>query len=266
MMHRVFSHTGVRWITLGWAAFIGENLVLSHNRDAIIEQFGRSVYFNTYGTLSTAASASIVYGYWRHGRRQGPLLPTIKSKLAAHTASKKLVATACRIRSTPVAVASAAILQFIGLGLLSQLMPRVQIPFEYSYVTKHEMSQTESESTKNQPSLLVPPKAENGQTSATLMTKQWIFRCPFDFSKNEESSNVSDGDDELYTGVYRITRHPGLWGLGLFGLGSAFLRPFITEILFFSLPALFALIGGAHQVCQKCFVFRCTNKCSNWLG
>lgn len=251
-MHRVFSHTGVRWITLGWAAFIGENLVLSHNRDAIIEQFGRSVYFNTYGTLSTAATVSIMYGYWRHGKRQGPLLPTIKSKLAAHTASKKLVATACRIRSTPVAVASAAILQFIGLGLLSQLMPSVQIPFEYRCVTKHEISKTES--TKNQPSLL----AENGQSSVTL-TKQWIFRCPFDFSKNEESSKMSDGDDELYTGVYRITRHPGLWGLSLFGLGSAFLRPFITEILFFSLPALFALIGGAHQVCQKCFVFRCTN-------
>jgi hypothetical protein len=67
-------------------------------------------------------------------------------------------------------------------------------------------------------------------------------------AKTGSEGALNDNDDELYVGVYRITRHPGLWGLGLFGLGAAVLSPFIAEIVFFAMPCAFALIGGAHQV------------------
>ena len=80
-----------------------------------------------------------------------------------------------------------------------------------------------------------------------------VVRCPFDFSSSsssKEANNHDNLDEELYTGVHRVTRHPGLWGLGLLGLGSAVLTPFIAEALFLSMPCLFALIGGAHQVCS----------------
>ena len=35
--------------------------------------------------------------------------------------------------------------------------------------------------------------------------------------------------------------------MGLFGLGAALATPFATEVAMFSMPALFALIGTAHQ-------------------
>jgi uncharacterized membrane protein len=54
---------------------------------------------------------------------------------------------------------------------------------------------------------------------------------------------VADG---IY-GVQRVSRHANFWSLGLLGLGSALATPFAPEIIFFSMPAVFAGIGGAHQ-------------------
>ena len=45
----------------------------------------------------------------------------------------------------------------------------------------------------------------------------------------------------------RVTRHVNLWSLGLLGLGTALATPFATEFILFSMPSVFALIGGAHQ-------------------
>jgi uncharacterized membrane protein len=52
--------------------------------------------------------------------------------------------------------------------------------------------------------------------------------------------------DGIY-GTKRITRHDNFWSLGLLGLGTALGTPFATEVIMFSMPALFALVGGAHQ-------------------
>jgi hypothetical protein len=67
-MQALLRDKGVRWIGAGWTAFLAENLILSHNRDAIIDKVGDKNYHRLYNTLSTCACASILYGYIRHGK------------------------------------------------------------------------------------------------------------------------------------------------------------------------------------------------------
>lgn len=64
----------MRWIGLGWSAFVFENLVLSHNRTFIIENYTEKYYHLTYNILSSTACLSIGYGYMFHGRKKGPVL------------------------------------------------------------------------------------------------------------------------------------------------------------------------------------------------
>ena len=221
-------HKGVKWITLGWAGFITENLVLSHNRDWIIEEFGQGTYFNAYGTLSTLATGSIFFGYLRHGRRQGPVFASVKQNIR-NVSSANVASVARKLRGTPARVIIGGGLQLIGLAIMSQLAPKLQVPVTVESDTPDLPSGTEG-----------PIRQPTVKSQGTRV----VMRCPFDFAKDD-----SDNEEELYTGVHRITRHPGLWGLGLCGLGAAVLTPFIAEAVFFSMPCLFALIGGAHQVC-----------------
>ena len=54
-------------------------------------------------------------------------------------------------------------------------------------------------------------------------------RCPFDFSDKHSANGITNGGnvgwDGQVHGLDRITRHPGLWSIGLMGLGQAFLSP-----------------------------------------
>jgi len=50
---------GVRWVAVGWTGFITENLLLSENRQAIIEAIGDREYHLIYSSLSTIACSSI---------------------------------------------------------------------------------------------------------------------------------------------------------------------------------------------------------------
>lgn len=61
--------------------------------------------------------------------------------------------------------------------------------------------------------------------------------CPFSFGPKSDDIK----------GVQRITRHPDLMSLGLFGLGSACATVRLTEFFFGSFFFLFSLIGGAHM-------------------
>jgi len=72
----LLNHAGVRWICGGWSFFIAENLVITENREWIIDGMGEQKYHWMFNTLSTAACASIFYGYVKYGRRQGPLFWT----------------------------------------------------------------------------------------------------------------------------------------------------------------------------------------------
>jgi hypothetical protein len=107
-MARLFSSTGVKWIAGGWTAFILENVVLSHNREWIISEYGKDKYHMTYNTLSTAACSSIIYGYLKHGRGKGP-------RMGSH--------------GIPGVVAS-FILQGVGFAIISQQAPKLQNPFQ----------------------------------------------------------------------------------------------------------------------------------------
>jgi uncharacterized membrane protein len=106
-MSSIWAHKGVRWIALGWSAFIAENAILSENRQLVIDRLGDKEYHWLYNTLSTAACSSIAYGYFRHGRRQGPLL----------------------WRTAGAGMQLAALsLQALGLIGMSQFAPKLQLP------------------------------------------------------------------------------------------------------------------------------------------
>ena len=58
-MSSAIRHKGVQLIVGGWTFFIGENLLLSENRDYLVEELGEKTYRNIYGCLSTLACGSV---------------------------------------------------------------------------------------------------------------------------------------------------------------------------------------------------------------
>lgn len=103
------SHRAVRCIGLGWIGFVGENLVLSENREKIIEVAGERNYHLGYSTLSTCACGLIGYGYW-HGRRLGPRI------LLQAGLSRRFGALCC---------------QGLGLAGVSQSFPTLRSPADF---------------------------------------------------------------------------------------------------------------------------------------
>lgn len=199
-MSAIMQHQGVRWITFGWSAFIAENLVMSHNRQWIISEFGDDKYHMAYNCLSTAACSSIAYGYLRHGRHQGPKLYN---------------------KGGPLTKLAGFTLQSIGLIGFSQLGPKLQIPL-----------------TTADPVVQATPVPGGSQASVPAAAPKMKARCPIDFSP---SDLPPDG------GLKRVSRHPTFWALGFVGLGAALATPFATHVAMFTMPTVFALIGGAHQ-------------------
>lgn len=204
------SHKGVRLIAGGWTFFIAENLVLSENREALVEHLSESGYRNLYGTLSTIATGSIAIGYLRFGRGLGPAIwnPGIAAQAGAFA------------------------LQTAGLIGFSQLAPAVQLPFAVApnsppFDAPHEHPTVGANAAKSSQSAAKP-----------LGLKA---RCPIDFdhSRKQEGKEVA--------GMKRITRHPVLWSMALCGLGSAAGTVLATEVCFGVFPAIMAVIGGAHQ-------------------
>jgi uncharacterized membrane protein len=52
-------------------------------------------------------------------------------------------------------------------------------------------------------------------------------------------------------GILRITRHPLLMGLGLWGMAHTLVNGFLADVVFFGGFPLFALFGAAHQDARK---------------
>lgn len=118
----------------------------------------------------------------------------------------------------------------LGLGMMSQMPPKLQIPVEY----RGGPGVGES---------AVQPNAINTDANNTSFGEQsagWKVRCPFDFTDNKNP------DLNSVAGLERISRHPGLWSFAFLGLGQAFLTPSLPQQVWFAMPALVALIGGAH--------------------
>jgi uncharacterized membrane protein len=211
----VLRHPGVRWIGLGWTAFIAENIILSENRQWIISEFGNSTYHGAYNCLSTAATGSIVYGFFKHARGgQGPRL---------------------RASPTPPLLRAAALgLQAVGLIGFSQLAPELQIPYAPQL---RASSPGTAGSRERGPAAPRRDDVGSGKVEPGMV---WAARCPFDFSPKDVP------EDGVY-GTKRVTRHPALWSLGLAGLGAALATPFAPSFVMFVFPSVFALVGGAHQ-------------------
>jgi hypothetical protein len=161
MISELFKSKGVRWISAGWTAFILENLVLSHNREDIISNFGADRYHLVYNTLSTAACGSIAWGYFKHGRKTGPVL-------AGRPKTVLLVGFA---------------LQTLGLIGVSQLIPKLQVPV---YLTNEEAPPKASQ-VQNDPT---PSPKSPGLFSVKV-------RCPMDFRSNDMPADAVYGMDRV---------------------------------------------------------------------
>jgi hypothetical protein len=145
-----FRNKGVRLVTIGWIGFISENLILSHNREYIINYYGDGNYHIAYNILSTMACSSIAYGFFKYGKL-GPALPK---------------------RNLIFQVAGFGI-QAIGLIGLSQLAPKVQIPVGFG-PSVIESSPTTDSSTK--------------ESSQLSVERKLYVRCPLDFRAGKKDS------------------------------------------------------------------------------
>ena len=145
-------------------------------------------------------------------------------------------------RPAPAALAASFALQALALGMVSQSAPKFQIPVQLV----NESSSGAAADAKNNTATTTQVKAAPAPAAGG---SQWKVRCPFDFSDSKSQTGVPKGTrqqaDQL-AGLDRITRHPGLWSFGLLGLGNALLVPSIPTRIWLSMPAMVALIGGAH--------------------
>ena len=158
MFQQALHSKAVRWIGLGWSAFIAENVILSHNREWIIQNYGDDNYHNLYNTLSTAACGSIAWGYLKHGRGKGPMLPG-KSKAM---------------------LLAGSLVQIVGLIGLSQIPPKLQIPVTFGPKTGVTALQNTLPSDNN-----VASTVSNAQNAAKVQ-----IRCPMDFKAKGEPTLV----------------------------------------------------------------------------
>ena len=173
---------GSKWIAAGWIGFITENLVLSENRQYIIDNYGKDKYMAAYSSLSALSCGSIGYGLLRYGIGQSPF---------------------ARSRSA-VAYAAGLVLQTTGAVLLSQTLPPFQIPVE---LTGGTSSSSSSSSGSGAAGPISPPK--EGMSFA--------LRCPIDFehSRNEKSrkQGSEEGTSAWKTTTPSMSRHanPSAW-------------------------------------------------------
>jgi uncharacterized membrane protein len=172
-----FAHNGVRWILGGWTGFLAEkyasslfmlnfithliiclfilllySLVLSHNRDEIIERFGADRYHFLYNSLSSITTLSIAYGYFRYGRGAGPVVAGFEN-----------VAPALRQFSSFA-------LQALGLIGFSQMAPKLQIPV----IMKSSAPQSEF----------------SAASSVVSSSARFQSRCPIDFASAKRPAGV----------------------------------------------------------------------------
>jgi len=208
MIHFAIRNSqSLKWAVGGWSFFIAENFVLSENRTWIIEKYGDDAYHYVYGTLSTAACASIGYGYNYKIKNAGPFAWAKNSPIPPGAKVLSFAALS------------------LGLGIASQTCPKLQIPLHYVRET---------------PGIREGSITSAGATISNSDSK-WKVQCPFDFTDGRSQT----GTYELH-GLERISRHPGLWSFGLIGLGGGLLSASLPTTLWMSMPLMVALVGGSH--------------------
>lgn len=211
LLKTTLSTPSLKWALGGWSFFILENYLLSENRSTLIRHTSDDTYHIAYGALSTCAMTSVLYGYFYKVKDAAPFLWRVGS----------VVPLGARLGSW--------ICLSLGLGMVSQMPPKLQIPIHFS----GEATAVADEQTG---------QTTNSTTNVPLNNPQkggWKVRCPFDFTDNKSPTS------EVH-GLERITRHPGLWSFGLLGLGNALLVPSLPQRVWLSMPLMVALVGGSH--------------------
>ena len=230
LVQQAIKTTSFNWAVGGWSFFIAENLFLSENRAFIIDAIGDDNYHYLYGLISTAACGSIGYAYLYKVRNAAPLSWSIGG-------------------TVPPAMRGASfIFLAVGLGIISQVPPKLQISIIYasegSATAQKLLAEKATEIQTTGPAAVPSPATPDGEPTLRV----WKVRCPFDFtdSKSKISTDKMEYDQTNVQGLDRISRHPGLWSMGLIGLGQACLSPSIPQRAWLSMPILVAVIGGWH--------------------
>jgi hypothetical protein len=163
--------------------------------------------------------SSVFYGYFRKVKDAPPLL-----------------------FKGPAAPVGAKVMSFVclslGFGFLSQIPPKLQFPVHFVTGNNGNKNGLDENSTIATSAAASPVQSFDNDGGG--VGGGWKVRCPFDFTDSKHDTNSP------VHGLERITRHPGLWSFGLIGLGNAFLVPSLPQRVFFAMPSMVALIGGAH--------------------
>lgn len=215
---QLLSSKPIQWAAGGWSLFLAENFILSENRTYIISSIGDDNYHYLYGFCSTAAVGSILYGY-THVKNAAPCIPGG-------------VSTVARMGSLG--------LLSLGLGMMSQSAPKLQIPVQL-------VRTDDADSSANVQSPL-SSSSSTATAASTQPQRSFQVRCPFDFTDNPSKLQIQhiNGQTITLSGIDRISRHPGLWSFGFIGCGLGLLSPSIPTRIFTSMPLLIAWLGGAH--------------------
>ena len=180
-----------------------ENLVMSENRKEIISTFGEDKYHLVYNSLSILSCATIGYGFLRYRKTSsGHLFFNPKSN------SAKFAAFSTRA---------------LGLIGISQVFPKLQLPFEMVPALSTEP-------------LLTDTKLVNDQGAANSQTLR--AKCPIDFQYEKDPSRL---------GLKRITRHPQLVSLSLLSLSFALATPLTVPFVTFAGFPVVCTILASHQ-------------------
>lgn len=121
-------------------------------------------------------------------------------------------------------IALGFVLQSLGFVGLSQLAPRFQIPVAFG---------GSMESCNNNSSSAARTSEDSEKKSITI-------RCPMDFRPRDVPA------DGIY-GTLRVSRHAAFWSFASACLGQAAATVFLPEVVMFSFPTIFAIIGTTHQ-------------------
>jgi hypothetical protein len=228
---QAFQSNPMKWAIGSWSFFIAENLVLTENRSFIIERLfygNEEQYHYLYGILSTIACGSIGYAYVYK------ILPSSSSSSSLYLLWP--IGTAI----SPLRKLTSFFLYSLGLGILSQVPPKLQMPVTYDGEMMASRNHTASKKTEDTSSLPIPLSEQKQQHT-------WRVRCPFDLTTQQEEApkNNVDGTDAV-RGIDRISRHAGLWSFGFLGLGQACLTSSLPVKVWFCMPSIVAAIGGWH--------------------